>query len=115
MFIAAAIVSSLFALILVVSARGKLVRDPQVMKIMTRVGVPEDRLWLLATAELAGAAGIVAGLFWWPIGVVAAAAVVLYFVGAVGAHIRVKDPMLAPSVAMLLAAVAALVLRATTT
>jgi hypothetical protein len=31
-----------------------------------------DELGLLAAAEIAGAAGIVIGLFWWPIGVVAA-------------------------------------------
>jgi uncharacterized membrane protein YphA (DoxX/SURF4 family) len=115
MFIAAAIVSSLLAVTLIASARGKLVRDPQVMKIMTTVGVPEDKLWLLATAEVAGAAGIVAGLFWWPIGVVAAAGVVIYFVGAVSGHIRVKDWKLAPAVVMLLVAAAVLVLRATTT
>jgi hypothetical protein len=114
MFIAAAIVSSLLALLLFVSARGKLVRDPQVMKVMTRVGVRDDKLWLLAAAEIAGAAGIVAGLFWWPIGVVAAVAVVVYFVGAVASHIRVKDPKIAPALVMLVAAVAVLVLLATT-
>ena len=58
MFIAAAIISGLLAATLVASARGKLVRDPQVMKVMTRVGVPDAKLWLLATAEIAGAAGM---------------------------------------------------------
>jgi uncharacterized membrane protein YphA (DoxX/SURF4 family) len=115
MFIAAAIVSSLFALTLVASARMKLVRDPQVVKVMTTVGVPEDKLWLLATAEIGGAVGIVAGLFWWPIGVVAATAVVLYFVGATASHLRVNDRKIAPALVMLVAAVAVLVLRATTT
>jgi uncharacterized membrane protein YphA (DoxX/SURF4 family) len=114
MFIAAAIVSSLLALALIASGRGKLVRDAQVMKIMTTVGVPEDKLWLLATAEIAGAAGIVAGLFWWPIGVVAATGVVIYFVGAITSHVRVKDRKFAPALVMLLAAVAVLALRATT-
>jgi hypothetical protein len=115
MFIAAAIVSSPFALALVASARGKLVRDPQVMKVMTTVGVPEDKLWLLATAELAGAAGVVAGLFWWPIGVVAASGVVLCFIAAIGAHIRVKDRKIAPALVMLVAAATVLILRAITT
>jgi uncharacterized membrane protein YphA (DoxX/SURF4 family) len=115
MFIAAAIVSSLMALALVVSGRGKLVKDPQQMKTMTTVGFPEDKLWLLAAAEIAGAAGVVAGLFWWPIGVAAAIGVVLYFLGAIGAHLRVKDKSFAPALVMLLVAVAALVLRASTT
>jgi uncharacterized membrane protein YphA (DoxX/SURF4 family) len=55
MFIAAAIVSSLLALTLIASGRGKLVKDPQQMKVMTTVGFPEDKLWLLAAAEIAGA------------------------------------------------------------
>jgi hypothetical protein len=57
----------------------------------------------------------VAGLFWWPIGVAAAAGVILYFLGAVGAHLRVRDPNFVPALVLLLAAVAALVLRALTT
>jgi uncharacterized membrane protein YphA (DoxX/SURF4 family) len=114
MLIATAIASSLVALALVTSARAKLVRNPQLVEGMTRVGVPEDKLWLLATAEIGGAVGIVAGLFWWPLGVVAAAAVVLYFVGAIGAHVRVRDRKLAPAVVMLVAAVAVLALRVIT-
>jgi uncharacterized membrane protein YphA (DoxX/SURF4 family) len=114
MFIAAAIVSGLVAALLVVSGRGKLVRDPQQMKTMATVGVPEDKLWLLATAEFAGAVGLVAGLFWWPIGVAAAAGVVLYFIGAVGSHLRVKDKNFAPALVVLLVAATALVLRAAT-
>ena len=115
MFIAAAIVSSLLALALLASGRGKLVRDPQVMKIMTKVGVPDDKLWLLAAAEIAGAVGLVAGLFWWPIGVAAATGVVLYFLGAIASHLRVKDNSILSALIMLVASVAALVLRAVTT
>lgn len=115
MFIAAAIVSSLLALSLIASGRGKLVKDPRQMKTMATVGFPEDKLWLLASAEIAGAAGIVVGLFWWPIGIAAAIGVVLYFVGAVGAHLRVKDKNITAPLAVLLVAVAVLVLRSTTT
>jgi uncharacterized membrane protein YphA (DoxX/SURF4 family) len=115
MFIAAAIVSGLLAVALIASGRGKLVKDPRQMKTMGTVGFPEERLWLLAAAELAGAAGVVAGLFWWPIGVAAAVGVVLYFLGAIGAHLRVKDKSFAPALVMLLVAVAVLVLRASTT
>ena len=114
MFIAAAIVSGLLAAALIASARGKLVKDQSVIDVMTKVKFPLDRLWLLATAELAGAAGLVAGLFWWPIGVAAAIGVILYFVGAVIFHLRVRDPKLAPAAVLLLVAIAALILRATT-
>jgi uncharacterized membrane protein YphA (DoxX/SURF4 family) len=114
MFIAAAIVSSLLAVALVASGRGKLVKDPRQLKIMATVGFPADKLWLLATAEIAGALGIVVGLFWWPIGVAAAIGVILYFIGAIGSHIRVKDNFVSALV-VLLVAVAVLVLRASTT
>jgi hypothetical protein len=115
MFIAAAIVSGLLAAGLVVSGRAKLIRDPQVMKTMSAVGVPEDKVWLLAVAEFAGAAGLVAGLLWWPIGIAAAIGVILYFVGAVGSHLRIKDKNFAPALVLLLVSGAALALRAATT
>jgi uncharacterized membrane protein YphA (DoxX/SURF4 family) len=114
MFIATAIVSSLLAVALIASGVMKLVKPPQYVKTMTALGVPENRLWLLAAAEIAGAIGLVAGLFWWPIGIAAATGVVLYFVGALGAHLRVRDKNFASAAIMLLAAVAALALRAST-
>jgi hypothetical protein len=115
MFIAAAFVAGVLAAMLVMSGRAKLVKDPQVMKTMSTVGVPEDKVWLLAVAEFAGAAGLVAGLPWWPIGVAAAIGVILYFVGAVGSHLRVKDMNFAPALVLLLVSAAALALRAATT
>jgi uncharacterized membrane protein YphA (DoxX/SURF4 family) len=114
MFIATDVVSALLAALLVLSATGKLRRDPAQLKVMQTVGFPLDKLWLLATAELAGAAGLVIGLFWWPIGVAAAVGVVLYFIGAVGAHLRVRDSARVPA-APLVFAIAALALRLTTT
>jgi uncharacterized membrane protein YphA (DoxX/SURF4 family) len=112
MFIAAIVVSSLLAAVLLVSARGKLVRDPSQLKTMEHVGFPEDRLWLLASAEAAGAVGLVIGLFWWPLGIAAAGGIIAYFIGATGAHLRVRDWQVTAPVVLLVAGVAALVLRA---
>lgn len=56
MFVAAAIVSGLLAAALIASARGKLVKDKNVIDVMTKVEFPLDKLWLLAAAELAGTA-----------------------------------------------------------
>ena len=50
-------------------------------------------------------------MFWWPIGIAAAVGVVLYFIGAVGAHLRVKDRNFGPALVLLVVAVVALVLR----
>jgi uncharacterized membrane protein YphA (DoxX/SURF4 family) len=111
MFIATAVVSVLLALVLVASGGAKLAKSPQVMPIMETVGFPADKVWLLAAAEVAGAVGLVVGLFWSPIGVAAAAGVVLYFVGAVISHLRVNDKNFAAALVLLLVALAALVLR----
>ncbi|MGC0365285.1 putative membrane protein YphA (DoxX/SURF4 family) [Rhodococcus sp. 27YEA15] len=111
MFIATAIVSALLAVLLLASAAGKLRKDPAQVESMKSVGFPESNMWLLATAEIAGAAGLVAGLFWWPIGAAAAIGVILYFIGAVVAHLRVSDGKQLPAIVVLLVAVAALVLR----
>ncbi|GIL30067.1 DoxX family protein [Actinocatenispora comari] len=65
------------------AARASFVRG-----FMTVVGVPDSWLPWLATAKLAGAAGLLAGLAYRPLGVVAATGLVLYFAGAVAAHLR---------------------------
>lgn len=44
-----------------------------------------------AALEIAGALGLLVGLAWWPLGVAAAAGVMLYFVGALGFHARARD------------------------
>jgi hypothetical protein len=55
------------------------------------VGVPLSWLPLLATAKAAGAAGLVLGLLGVRfIGIAAAAGLVLFFVGAVTAHVRAR-------------------------
>jgi DoxX-like family len=61
---------------------------------------------------LAGAAGLVAGLFWAPVGVAATVGVVAYFTLAVAAHVRFRDQRNLPTpLAILLLAVAVLILR----
>ncbi len=55
------------------------------------VGVPRSWLPFLATAKLAGAAGLVLGLVAAPgLGVAAAVGLVAFYVGAVAAHLRAR-------------------------
>lgn len=114
MFVITVIVSVVLAAGLLMSAGSKLTRQPTLMKGMAAVGVPENRVWMLAVLEIAGAAGLIAGLFWWPIGVAAAIGVARYFVGAVLAHVRKRDPGFVPPSVILVVAVGALVLRLVT-
>ncbi|GAA4447178.1 hypothetical protein GCM10023170_028250 [Phytohabitans houttuyneae] len=101
MLIATAAVTLPLTALLPVTALGKLGHRPDVVATYTRVGVPEDRLNLLA-----GAAGLVVGLFLTPVGIAAAAALVVYFALAIAAHLRARDaantPM--PALYLLLAA-----------
>lgn len=91
MFVATVVVSVLIAALAAFSGGSKLARSPMQLAAMEAVRFPVDRMWLLGAAELAGAAGVLAGLLWWPLGAAAATGLVLYFVGAVLAHLRVGD------------------------
>ena len=105
------LVSVLLAALLVFTALRKLSHRPEVVATYVRVGVPEDRLDQLAWILLAGAAGLIAGLLWPPIGVAAGLGLVVYFLLAIGAHIRANDARnLGAPVVMELLAVASLVL-----
>ncbi len=112
MYIATCVVVAILAGLLVLSAYGKFTHSPKQTDTIVKVGFPERFIWLLALCELAGAAGIVLGLFWWPIGVAAAIGLVLYFVLAVASHLRAKQLDVQASGAMLLLAVTVLVLHA---
>ncbi|WP_330296313.1 DoxX family protein [Streptomyces sp. NBC_00503] len=111
MFIAYAVVGVLLALTLAASSTFMLRRNPAIMSSMQKVEVPDSWLPRLAAVKAAGAIGLVAGLWLAPLGVAAAIGVTLYFIGAVIAHLRVKDYELAPAAVLALLAVAALVLR----
>jgi hypothetical protein len=115
MFVATAIVAVLLAALLAFSAVRKLSHREEVVQTYVRVGVPEGKLDYLALVLLAGAAGLVLGLLWAPLGVAAGVGVVGYFVAAVAAHIRAGDAKSLPTpVAYAVIAVVALALRLAT-
>jgi hypothetical protein len=105
------IISVLLAALLVFAAVRKLSHRPEVVATYTRVGVPEDKLDYLAWILLAGAAGLLAGLAWPPIGIAAGVGLVVYFLLAIASHVRANDARNLPTpVVMELLAVASLVL-----
>jgi hypothetical protein len=111
MHIALIVLSVLLVIVLLGSAGAKLAKSAQILDTMSTVGVPQSALPLLAAAEIAGAVGLIAGFFWWPVGVAAAVGVVLYFAGAVISHLRVKDTKnVAPAAVLGLLAVGELAL-----
>ncbi|MFI9507908.1 DoxX family protein [Nocardia sp. NPDC052566] len=114
MFIATVAISVLLAGFLCMSAFLKVTRNQMIVESYTKLGVPDSWLNPLAAVLLAGAGGLVAGLWWAPIGIAAAVGLVVYFAAATGFHVKGREwsNIAAPIVVLLLAAVA-LVLRIT--
>jgi len=81
----------LLVFISVMSATGKLRKDPKILAMMEHVGVKPSQIPLLAYIEIAAALGLLIGLKIHGLAVAAAAGLTLYFLGAVFAHLRVKD------------------------
>ncbi len=80
--------------------------------MMNTLGVPLQWLPMLAAAELAGAIGLIIGLWVAPLGVAAALGLVLYFVGAVITHMRAGDSEIAAAAGLGVLAALTAILRA---
>jgi hypothetical protein len=112
MYAATVVVSIALALVLLYTAFATFTGTETVRRGVIGVGFPPSFMWLLGVAQFAGAVGIVVGLWWPPLGIAAAIGLVLYFLCAVTAHIRVRHPRRAvtPSAAILVGSIATLAL-----
>ncbi|SCL26567.1 DoxX-like family protein [Micromonospora pallida] len=79
--------------ILISVALPKLLGQGQMRDRMTHLGVSAGLTRVIGALELAGIAGLLVGLFWWPLGVAAAVGLTLLLIGAAGYHLRAKDPV----------------------
>lgn len=112
MDIAYLVVTTFLASMAAFSGVEKLRRDPKIVHIVHEVvGVPLQYFPHLATCEFAGALGLVLGI-WWPfLGMVAGIWLASYFVGAIVSHLQVGDVKgIGPAAFMLSMSVAALAL-----
>jgi len=106
--IAYAVVAVVLAVGLVMSGRAKVVGDERIVSgLVGTLGVPRAWLPRLAICEFVGALGLLAGLVWRPFGIAAGVGLVLYFVGAVIAHLRASDIKGLPAPTVMLAISAA--------
>jgi hypothetical protein len=111
MFTAYIVVTILAIAVNTFSATVDFVRYRLVLINMAKVGVPESWLTMLGILKAAGAVGLLLGLIGVPlIGEAAAIGLILFFVGAVITHLRVRDYSIGYPATYLLLAVAALVL-----
>ena len=101
-------VSLLLAAACLLPAAGKLLGHPKMRQSAAHLGIPWNRYQLIGVAELAAAAGALAGLWWHPLGVAAAAGMALLLLGAVLTHRRAADSgkEIAPAVVALAITVA---------
>ena len=84
------IVTCMAIIALTFSATADFVGYKKVLTNMARAGVPESWLTMLGLLKAAGALGLLIGLAVPPIGMVAAAGVILFFVGAIITHVRAR-------------------------
>jgi hypothetical protein len=90
-FIAYVVVTVAVILINAGAAIADLARAKFVLATSAEVGVPQSWLPLLGTLKAAGAAGLLLGLVGVQfVGIAAATGLVLFFVGAVAAHLNVR-------------------------
>jgi DoxX-like family len=99
------VVTLVTAVVLTFSAAADYFLRERVRANMDRVGVPRSWLPTLAALRVAGALGLLAGLALPPVGIAAAAGIVIYFVGAIITHLRARWYDISyPSVYLVLAA-----------
>ena len=113
MEISSLVITILLAAMVLFSGFGKLRHDPRIVKVIHEtVGVPMKYFPLLAACEIAGAAGLVLGIWWPALGVAGGTGLLLYFVGAVVSHLRVGDVKgIGPATFLLTLSAGALCLR----
>jgi hypothetical protein len=115
MFVVCAIVTVLVALITLSSAMSMFQRVPQMVQLLEHVGMARHAQ-VLGGLQIAGALGLIVGLFVPAIGIAAAIGLILYYAGALIMHLRLKDPLaqLLPAIVMMLFPAVALALRIAT-
>jgi hypothetical protein len=111
MFSAYIIITSVAAAANIYAAANDFIRPKWLLGNMKQLRVPESSLPILGTLKAAGAVGLLVGLGVPPIGVLAAAGLTLFFIGALITHIRAHDHSLGNGVPVifLMVVVAALV------
>jgi DoxX-like family len=109
MFVA---LSILLAIACLIPASAKLSAHPKMQDSARHFGIPWSRYRLIGVAELAAATGVLAGLWWHPIGVAAAAGMAALLIGALVTHGRAGDSGkdAAPALLTLVIAIAYLVI-----
>ena len=85
------ILSLLVAVACLIPAGAKLSGQPRMRASAAHFGIAWQRYQLIGLAELAAAMGVLAGLAWHPIGLIAGVALAALLLGAMLTHVRAGD------------------------
>ena len=113
MNIALVILAALLGLVTAFSAVGKFSKNPKAVDMLRQLGITDSQIRMLGIVEVLGALGLLIGI-WVPIlGQLAASGFVLYFLGAMIAHVRAKAPMtdMAPALVLLILSIIVTILQ----
>jgi uncharacterized membrane protein YphA (DoxX/SURF4 family) len=114
MAIATIVVSVLLAPAFLISGGSKVASAKQSLQIRDQLHVAAGLWVLIGALELAGAAGLLVGLWKPMIGIAAAVGLGLLMAGAIGAHLRASDARnVGPAALLLVLAVAVAILQIT--
>lgn len=91
MYIAAVILSVLLALVSLAAGAPKAQLKGDVPDGLVAKGLSSALVRLIGLAEVAAAAGLVAGIWWQPLGIAAAVGMAVLFLGAIGFHVKWGD------------------------
>lgn len=113
MFIATLVLSALLAIAFVGAGVSKVMKVPAMVTAAEAHGFTADSYRNIGLLEIAGAAGLLIGLWWAPLGIAAALGLSVLMAGAVIVHVRAEDEVAetVPAVVLTLLAAAALVLH----
>jgi uncharacterized membrane protein YphA (DoxX/SURF4 family) len=90
-YIAAVILSVLLALVSLAAGAPKAQFKGDVAESLVAKGLSSALVRLIGLAEVAAAAGLVAGIWWQPLGIAAAVGMAVLLLGAIGYHVKWSD------------------------
>lgn len=77
----------------VFTGASKLSGQKQMVEAAEHLGIPWERFRLIGLAEVLAAVGLLIGLFWTPLGVLAAIGMLIVTIGALYFHSRLHDSL----------------------
>ncbi|MEI6496115.1 MAG: DoxX family protein [Actinomycetota bacterium] len=109
MTITLVVTATLLGLAAAGSGLAKITKQPALIENLSHVGVREQQVPLLGVLEVAGAIGLLVGIWARPLGIAASIGLACYFLGAVIAHLRKGQGMKETAPALVLFALAVVV------